>query len=220
MNNQLILILLIFIIIYLFIKNSNACSNFHRNEREEFDVGAKLKNWQLGALAGAGLVAAGYKTADVLNRSKSKRLHTSTDNATAFNSKSLVRRTDEDQDFINFKIQVDYSNISYMEPTTSEFIKKVSFKLKKKHDIRTFKQMLMSKLVYNKSISDEIRSSYFKNIHKMKIYYKILDEDNFNSITNNYMFNNVQTPLNTKENLILPNIFREDNIYLAIRLNS
>ena len=65
MNNQLILILLIFIIIYLFIKNSNACSNFHRNEREEFDVGAKLKKWQVGvgALTGVGLVAAGYKTA-------------------------------------------------------------------------------------------------------------------------------------------------------------
>ena len=67
MNNQLILILLIFIIIYLFIKNSNACSNFHRNEREEFDVGAKLKNWQVGvglgttALFGAGAIVANKK---------------------------------------------------------------------------------------------------------------------------------------------------------------
>jgi len=49
-----LIVLLILFIIYMFIQNSDVCS-IVRNEKEEFNVGAKLKNWKTAA----GVLASG-----------------------------------------------------------------------------------------------------------------------------------------------------------------
>ena len=60
MEKELIIVfivLLILFIIYILIQKTDVCSIIHRNEKEDFSVGAKLKNWHKGAV-GLGAIGA------------------------------------------------------------------------------------------------------------------------------------------------------------------
>tara|TARA_B110000285_G_C14822959_1_gene467384 strand:+ start:39 stop:608 length:570 start_codon:yes stop_codon:yes gene_type:complete len=103
-----LMVLLILFIIYMFIQKTAVCS-IVRNEREEFNVGAKLKRWQKIGLATGGTLAVGATTygAIVAKKSHNKKREKEVKNTDSLILKRREESYEKDPELSKLKLEMD-----------------------------------------------------------------------------------------------------------------
>ena len=104
-----LMVLLILFIIYMFIQKTAVCS-IVRNEREEFNVGAKLKRWQKIGLATGGTLAAGATTYGAIVAKKShnkKKREKEVKNTDSLILKRREESYEKDPELSKLKLEMD-----------------------------------------------------------------------------------------------------------------